>query len=114
MRTNFNTNMEVDILAKLADLRDADYQNTIVLHALIELLIQKGLFTRQELVAKANQLDATLENQIHPATAPAVDGNPPTPGHHPIPDSRPATLPDHQTPTVPDSISASTTTPPAW
>jgi len=57
---------EVHIMAKLADLSDTDYQNTLVLHALIEILIEKGVLTREQLLAKARQLDTQLDQCISP------------------------------------------------
>lgn len=55
---------EVQLIAKLADLQEVDYHNTLVLHALIELLIAKGLLTREELTDKMHELDSHLTFQI--------------------------------------------------
>jgi hypothetical protein len=55
---------EVHLIAKLADLQQTDYQNTLILHALIELLTEKGLLTRQELSEKAHELDDSLNLRI--------------------------------------------------
>ncbi|MFV9510333.1 hypothetical protein [Tepidibacillus sp. LV47] len=49
---------EVDLIAKLADLKEVDYKNTLVLTALIELLVEKGLITRKEVIEKEEQLEA--------------------------------------------------------
>jgi hypothetical protein len=51
---------DVHIIAKLADLQETDYHNTLVLHAVIELLMEKGILTREELLAKTRELDQTL------------------------------------------------------
>ncbi len=51
---------EVNLIAKLADLQETDYHNTLVLHAVIELLIEKGLLTREELIGKVQELDENL------------------------------------------------------
>lgn len=59
-----NPFQEVNILAKLADLQEVDYQNTILLHALIDLLIQKGVLTKEDLFAKARQIDTQLNHQL--------------------------------------------------
>lgn len=48
---------EVHLAAKLADLRAADYQHSLLLDTIIELLIEKNVLTREELQAKARQLD---------------------------------------------------------
>ncbi|WP_018131045.1 hypothetical protein [Effusibacillus pohliae] len=55
---------EVDLLAQIADLKEIDYKNTLLLTALIELLVEKGLIRRQEVLGKAQLLDAELEHQI--------------------------------------------------
>lgn len=47
----------IEMIAGLADLKEADYKQTLAISTLIELLIEKGLFTRQEFGAKAAILD---------------------------------------------------------
>ena len=54
---------ELHLYAKLADLQEVDYHNTLVLHAVIEILIDKGLLTRDELTQKVQELDAQLTFQ---------------------------------------------------
>ncbi|MDH6351532.1 MULTISPECIES: hypothetical protein [Brevibacillus] len=55
---------EVQIIAKLADLQETDYHNTLVLHALIDILVAKGLLTHDELTEKVNELDSQLSFQL--------------------------------------------------
>lgn len=55
---------EVQLIAKLADLQETDYHNTLVLHALIDLLVAKGLLTHDELTAKVKELDSQLSFQL--------------------------------------------------
>lgn len=50
----------VDIIAQIGDLKEIDYTNMLVLTALIELLIEKKWITRQEVLNKANLLEADL------------------------------------------------------
>lgn len=57
---------EVNLIAKMADLQEIDYQNTLILHAMIELLIQKGLITKDELLAQARAIDKQLTRQTQP------------------------------------------------
>ncbi len=47
----------LEIVGQIADLKDTDYKNTLALSVLIELLIEKGLFTRQEFALKARDLE---------------------------------------------------------
>ncbi len=49
----------IEIFAGLADLKEADYKQTLAIATIIELFIEKGLFTRQEFGAKAAALDRT-------------------------------------------------------
>ena len=55
---------EVQIIAKLADLQETDYHNTLVLHALIDILVAKGLLTHDELTEKVTELDSQLSFQL--------------------------------------------------
>jgi hypothetical protein len=48
---------EVDILYQISKLKDIDYKNTLVLTSLVELLIEKGIITRNELIRKTKELD---------------------------------------------------------
>ncbi|HBI04516.1 MAG TPA: hypothetical protein DDY49_10870 [Paenibacillaceae bacterium] len=48
---------EVNMMASLADLKEVDYQNTLLLTALIDLLIEKNVLTQRDLVEKIKQLD---------------------------------------------------------
>jgi hypothetical protein len=49
---------EVDVLYQIANLKETDYKNTLILSSIVELLIEKKVFTRKELIEKANQLDS--------------------------------------------------------
>lgn len=51
---NFGT---IDIIGQIADLKDVDYKNTLALAALIELLTEKGLFSKREFAEKVQELD---------------------------------------------------------
>lgn len=54
----------LEIVAQIADLKEIDYKNTLALAALIELLIDKGLFSRQEFAHKAAELDGATAGEI--------------------------------------------------
>ena len=47
----------LEIAGHIADLKDTDYKNTLAVAVLVELLIDKGVFTRQEFTAKARELE---------------------------------------------------------
>jgi len=52
----------IDIYGAIADLKDVDYKNTLVITALIELLVEKGVIKRSDIIEKAQDLD--LEHEI--------------------------------------------------
>lgn len=48
---------DVDILYQIANLKETDYKNILLLTSIVELLIEKGIFKRDELLEKIKQLD---------------------------------------------------------
>jgi hypothetical protein len=47
----------INLYARLADMKAVDYRNTVALAALIDLLVEKGLLTRDELARAAARLN---------------------------------------------------------
>ncbi|MNW31481.1 hypothetical protein D3C74_84000 [compost metagenome] len=66
MKSHYSAIQEVDMIAKLADLKDEHYRNTLALSTLIELLADKGLITREELEQKAVELDSFMTHSPYP------------------------------------------------
>ncbi|WP_424767759.1 hypothetical protein [Paenibacillus sp. sgz302251] len=60
----------VQLAAKLADLKEDHYRTVLTLSAMLELFIDKGIITREELSAKADALDAQLESLISASVHP--------------------------------------------
>ncbi|MCR8634847.1 hypothetical protein [Paenibacillus radicis (ex Xue et al. 2023)] len=58
---------QVDLIAKLADLKNAHYQNSLLVSALIELLVEKEIITAQDIASMSAQLDASFSPTPHPA-----------------------------------------------
>lgn len=48
---------EVDMIGQLADLKESFYKQTLLISALMELLIEQGVMTREELGSKMRELD---------------------------------------------------------
>ncbi len=48
---------EINIVGKLADLKEINYKNTLINTTLVELLIEKGIISRQEFIEKMKELD---------------------------------------------------------
>ncbi len=57
---------EVGLAAKLADLKEEHYRNTLALSTIIELLIEKNILTREEVEKKAAELDSFMESSPYP------------------------------------------------
>ncbi len=51
---------KVEMIAQLADIKDYLYRATLGLTSLIEVLIDEGTITREQLLAKANELENEL------------------------------------------------------
>ncbi len=60
---SFNNSImnDINLVGQIADLKENNYKNTLVISALIEVLIEKGVFTRKELIKKIEQLDLDLQ-----------------------------------------------------
>ena len=55
---------DIHIIGQLADLKDTDYKNTLAISALIELFIEKRLFTREEFTRQAETLEKLTMAEI--------------------------------------------------
>lgn len=55
---------QLNLAASLADLKEDHYRALLALGAITELLIDKGLLTREELELKAASLDRELDEVI--------------------------------------------------
>ena len=54
---------EVNLVAQIGDLKENHYKNTLILTALVELLAERGLIRRDEVLDKAYELDEALLKQ---------------------------------------------------
>lgn len=61
---NANPQQEVDFYAKLADLKLAHYQNTLLLHALIDQLTDLELIDKKSLLDKVREMDEQAMESI--------------------------------------------------
>ena len=50
-----------ELVGHIADLKEADCRQSLALEAIVELLVEKGVFTREEFVRKARALDLIAE-----------------------------------------------------
>lgn len=58
---------EVQMIAKLADLKEDHYQTSLLLSTITELLIDKGILTKDEIREKAAQLDRMYAGATPPS-----------------------------------------------
>jgi len=64
---SFSTSMDlVQFIGKLGDLKDEHYQMMLTISAMVELLIEKDLITRHELVRKTEELDELMTGSPYP------------------------------------------------
>lgn len=63
-KSAFSPLQDINLTAKVADLQELHYQNTLLLHAIIELLTEKGHLTSEELITKAQSIDAEMNRQL--------------------------------------------------
>ncbi|GGA46951.1 hypothetical protein [Paenibacillus physcomitrellae] len=66
MESSFSPMNEVNMLAKLADLKDGHYHNLLMLSVMMELLIEKGILTREEVEERALRLDGFINPPPYP------------------------------------------------
>ena len=55
---------DINIIGQIADLKDTDYKNTLAITALIEIFIEKGLFTREDFSHQAQILENSTLTDI--------------------------------------------------
>lgn len=54
----------LDIIGQIADLKDVDYKNTLGIVSIIELLIEKGIITKNDITKKAKFLDSLTIDEL--------------------------------------------------
>lgn len=57
MKGRLSPMSEVNLFASLADLKEIDYHNTLLLTALVDVLMEKGVLTSKDLTEKVRTLD---------------------------------------------------------
>jgi hypothetical protein len=54
----------VNLISEIADLKEIDYKNTLAIVSIIELLIEKKVISRTDIVKKAQFLDGLTVDQL--------------------------------------------------
>ena len=55
---------DIDVLAQLGDLKEVDYRNTLAIASLIELLVEKGVLTIDDISNKSKMLDSMSVEEL--------------------------------------------------
>ncbi|WAM33012.1 hypothetical protein [Caldicellulosiruptor morganii] len=53
----------VDVLSQIAQLKEVDYKNTLMITSLIEVLVDKGIIVRKKIFEKSIFLDKLVESE---------------------------------------------------
>lgn len=70
MNSPFGSPMnEVNMIAKLADIKEEHYHQLVTLSAIMELLVEKGILSRAEIEQKALEIDGSM---IQPTIPPCL------------------------------------------
>jgi hypothetical protein len=59
-----NGNPLLDLAARLSGLKEDNYRQMLALSVLIELLVEKGIVTPEEIRRKAAEMEADLEREL--------------------------------------------------
>ena len=55
---------DIDVLAQLGDLKEVDYRNTLAIASLIEILVEKGILTTDDISRKSRMLDSMSVEEL--------------------------------------------------
>lgn len=55
---------EIDIYSNLSDLKKVDYNNTLAIASIIEILVDKGIVSRSDIFKKSRILDSMSIEEI--------------------------------------------------
>jgi hypothetical protein len=71
MNRIYHALQEIDIIGKLADLKEQHYRNTLLISAVVELLIENNIVSMEAFNNKIKQLDRLAADR--PSTARTAD-----------------------------------------
>lgn len=65
---------KLDIIGQIADMKEVDYKNTLAIASIIELLIDKGIISRNDVALKAIQLESLTLDEMRNNRIAAIGG----------------------------------------
>ena len=66
---------KLDIVGQIADMKEVDYKNTLAIASIIELLIEKGIISRNDIALKALQLENITLDEMRNNRIASIVGN---------------------------------------
>ncbi|MDB4866307.1 MAG: hypothetical protein JWR03_640 [Cohnella sp.] len=64
MKTNAYDWQYLDLASRLGDMKDDQYRQLLALSTLIELLVEKGVLSPEDIRTKASHMEAELNRQL--------------------------------------------------
>jgi hypothetical protein len=55
---------KLEVYSQIADLKEIDYQNTLAIASMIEVLIEKGIIDKHDIARKAHELEHMTVDDI--------------------------------------------------
>jgi hypothetical protein len=66
---------KLDVIGQIADMKEVDYKNTLAIASIIEILIEKGIISKNDIAMKALQLENMTLDEIKDNRLAAISGN---------------------------------------
>ncbi len=54
---------QIDFAAQIGDIKLIEYKNTLVITSILELLLEKNIISKEDIVKKAKELDSLAVNE---------------------------------------------------
>jgi hypothetical protein len=55
---------DIDILSQIVNLKEDDYKNTLLLTGIIEVLVEKNIISKKDLIEKVREIDTSANTNI--------------------------------------------------
>lgn len=56
---------DIDILSQIVNLKEDDYKNTLLLTGIIEVLVEKNIISKKDLIEKVTEIDTSANTNIN-------------------------------------------------
>ena len=55
---------DIDILSQIVNLKEDDYKNTLILTGIIEILVEKKIISKNDLIEKVKEIDTSANTNV--------------------------------------------------